>query len=134
MTPTKIYYVEDDHDDAQLLTEAFASVGYDITVFPTPIELFYQLHAEEILPTLIILDINLPLMNGIEALRLLKAEAKFSRIPVALLSTSPHHNRLLDDKNLYFLKPSQYHEYEHVVARLLEYSGGLSFVNGNVSE
>jgi CheY-like chemotaxis protein len=131
MNPTKIYYVEDDPDDAALLTEAFAGYGYDITIFPNPVELFHQLHAEELLPTLIILDINLPLMNGIEALRLLKAEPKFVRIPVALLSTNSRKDSLIDDKNLYFIKPSQFHDYEKIVARLLAYSQGELQVNGS---
>jgi DNA-binding response OmpR family regulator len=123
MSPTRIYYVEDDRDDADLLTEAFSAHGYDIIVYPNPIELFHQLHADEILPTLIILDINLPLMDGAEALRLLKAEPKFRRIPVALLSTNPKAMAFTDEKNLYFLKPSQFHEYEAIVARMLEYAG-----------
>jgi CheY-like chemotaxis protein len=132
MNPTKIYYVEDDLDDAALLTEAFAGRGYGIVVFPNPVELFHQLHADELLPTLIILDINLPLMNGIEALRLLKSEPKFMRIPVALLSTNTRN--LDDDKSLYFIKPSQFHEYERIVARLLAYSQGdspLNFISPN---
>jgi CheY-like chemotaxis protein len=131
MNPTKIYYVEDDPDDASLLTEAFAGHGYDIVVFPNPVELFHQLHADELLPTLIILDINLPLMNGIEALRLLKAEPKFMRIPVALLSTNSRRDSLVDDKDLYFIKPSQFHDYEKIVARLLAYSQGDRPVNGS---
>jgi CheY-like chemotaxis protein len=129
MNPTKIYYVEDDLDDAALLTEAFAGHGYEITIFPNPVELFHQLHADELLPTLIILDINLPLMNGLEALRLLKAEPKFVRIPVALLSTNPRRDSLVDEKDLYFIKPSQFHDYEKIVARLLAYSQGDLPVN-----
>ncbi|TCJ14537.1 response regulator [Flaviaesturariibacter flavus] len=123
MNPTKIYYVEDDRDDAELLTDAFAGVGYGITVFPNPVELFHALHADEFLPTLIILDINLPVMDGIEALHLLKVEPKFKRIPVALLSTTPASaTGKVDERQLVFLKPTEYHEYEKIVTRLLSLS------------
>ncbi|GAA4328104.1 response regulator [Flaviaesturariibacter amylovorans] len=121
MAGTKIYYVEDDRDDAEIVAEAFAGHGYEIHVFNNPVELFHQLHLDEFLPTLIILDINLPLMNGLEALQLLKAEPKFSRIPVSLLSTSEP-GVGFDGKDLYFLKPTQYHDYEKIVTRLLEHS------------
>ncbi|RYZ23741.1 MAG: response regulator [Chitinophagaceae bacterium] len=126
MNPTRIYYVEDDGDDAELLAGAFAGHGYDITIFPNPVELFHQLHADELLPTLIILDINLPLMNGLEALRLLKAEPKFGRIPVALLSTTPQPDALPPGKELHFLKPTEYHAYERIVTRLLAHAAPSS--------
>ncbi|RYY83987.1 MAG: response regulator [Chitinophagaceae bacterium] len=122
MSPSKIYYVEDDRDDAELLTEVFSEKGYDIRVFPNPIELFHQLHSDELLPTLIILDINLPLMDGIEALRLLKAEPKFLRIPVAILSTNPRQGSLVDEKQLYFMKPAQFADYEGIVAKMLAHA------------
>ncbi|GAB4092071.1 response regulator [Flaviaesturariibacter terrae] len=122
MSPSKIYYVEDDIDDAQLLSEVFAGKGYEIRVFPDPVELFHQLHADEILPTLIILDMNLPKMTGSEALKLLSQEPKFHRIPVAILSTNPRQGSFIDEKQLYFMKPAQFNDYDAIVARMLAYA------------
>lgn len=123
MSYTKIYYVEDDRDDAELLSEVFAERGYEIRVFPDPVELFLHLHADELLPTLIILDINLPKMNGTEALRVLQQNPKFARIPVAILSTNPRELSYLDDKQLYFVKPAQYREFDPIVTGMLEHAG-----------
>ncbi|TCZ68077.1 response regulator [Flaviaesturariibacter aridisoli] len=123
MSPSKIYYVEDDIDDAQLLSEVFSEKGYEIRIFPDPVELFHQLHADELLPTLIILDLNLPRMTGAEALRLLSQEPKFYRIPVAILSTSPRSGQSVDEKQLYFMKPAEYGDYGAIVSRLLAYAG-----------
>jgi CheY-like chemotaxis protein len=44
--------------------------------------------AGEVLPAVILLDINLPKVNGLEVLRQLKAHERFRRIPVVVLTSS----------------------------------------------
>ena len=39
-------------------------------------------------PAIILLDINMPRMNGLEFLRLIKADRKYARIPVVILTSS----------------------------------------------
>ncbi len=73
-------------------------------------------------PGLVLLDLNMPVMNGIEFLRVAKADAKLRRIPVVVLTTS----RLEADKVAsfdfsvagYLVKPVDYPQFVEVVRTL----------------
>jgi CheY-like chemotaxis protein len=70
-------------------------------------------------PSLILLDLNLPVMNGIEFLQVVKADERLRRIPVVVLTTS----RLEQDKLAsfefsvagYMVKPVDYAQFIEVV-------------------
>jgi two-component system alkaline phosphatase synthesis response regulator PhoP len=72
----------------------------------TGLEIAAQKH-----PDLIILDIMMPVMNGIEALRALKQTSGTSSIPVIMLSQKRETHSIIDAQNLgasdYILKPFQ---------------------------
>jgi CheY-like chemotaxis protein len=83
--------VEDDAGDVMLIREAFA--GHDrvneIRLARDGVEALEQLHdPEQPLPDLILLDLNLPRMDGRELLAELKSDRRLGRIPVVVLSTS----------------------------------------------
>ncbi len=93
MSPCRILIAEDDDDDYFTLEEAFASTDfYSIRIRSSNGEqLLMQLHALEAecqLPNLIILDINMPRMDGIETLKKIKLNKNLSFIPVFIYSTS----------------------------------------------
>jgi|GraSoiStandDraft_51_1057287.scaffolds.fasta_scaffold1677586_1 CheY-like chemotaxis protein len=86
-----IVYVEDDPDDRMLLQEAFESnKDYSLLTLVNGFELFnYLKHTEENkLPCAIVLDINMPVMNGIETLTILKSDNKYKNIPTVMYSTA----------------------------------------------
>jgi|ERR1043165_4159878 CheY-like chemotaxis protein len=68
-----------------------------------------QLHKDEILPGLIITDVNMPGMNGFELLEELKRDERLSHIPVYMFSTNYTPERVERAKALgakeYFVKP-----------------------------
>ena len=87
-----ILLADDDEDDHYSLQYAFAEVGYrqGLTFVYSGrevIDLLQQLLPEE-LPTLIVLDINIPGMDGIDILRYVKSELNYRHIPVVLYSTT----------------------------------------------
>jgi CheY-like chemotaxis protein len=65
------------------------------------------------LPDIILLDINMPKMNGIEFLRELRAEERFSQIKVIVMTTSAEqHDRTETDRlgiSGYLIKPMGYY-------------------------
>ena len=74
---------------------------------------------------LIITDINMPIMNGLDFLKVIKKNKKFKNIPVVIMSSS---NDYQDLKALYdlgisgcFVKPLQFSEYINKVVTLLDY-------------
>lgn len=92
MTKTlRLLLAEDDEDDRLFFTQAFAGDnGVEITACENGVELLNRLRnkpSAEAPPGVIVLDQNMPKLNGLETLRLLKADESFSAIPVIIYST-----------------------------------------------
>ena len=86
-----ILYADDDKDDLDIFEEAFKQfTSYSLMTFRNGIDLlaFIDLKAISHNIHLIISDINMPFLNGIETLRLLKSNGHSKNIPVCLYSTS----------------------------------------------
>ena len=88
-----ILYADDDQDDQQLITQAFQQYDSNIkiqSVYNGEEALHYlnNLAINEQPPCLIILDINMPKMNGKEALVRIRQSERFRSLPVVLFSTS----------------------------------------------
>lgn len=91
MTPPKRFLLIDDNPHDQLLAaEAFAELCPDcqLTVANTGPHALELLRSADDLPEVILLDVNMPGMNGFEVLEALKGDARLSLIPVVMLSTS----------------------------------------------
>jgi len=93
--PIKILLVEDNPGDVRLITEALleSKVIAAITVAKDGIEALDMLHQrppyeKEAFPDLILLDLNLPRMDGREFLEVIKKSSEFKHIPVVILTTS----------------------------------------------
>jgi len=90
----RILVADDDIDDYEYLCEVFAELNreYDIVHVSDGEKLvnylFGTLPNEELLPEIILLDINMPKMNGLEALEKIKSHPFLARIPVFIYTTS----------------------------------------------
>ena len=66
-------------------------------------------------PFLILLDINMPKMNGIELLKVMKEDDKLKTIPVVMLTTSTNDRDIIQSFHLsvagYMVKPVDYQEF-----------------------
>ncbi len=88
----EILLVEDEIDDAELLTRALLEKrpGTRVTVVRDGIEALRRVFGDggeaALTPQLIVLDLNLPGLDGMEVLRCLTADARTARIPVVVLS------------------------------------------------
>jgi CheY-like chemotaxis protein len=90
MLPEKyIIYVDDDFDDKELLQEAFAEIPeYRLITLDDGLELLQYLQNATNLPNLIILDINMPALNGRDTMKMLRADERFCEIPLVMFSTT----------------------------------------------
>lgn len=83
------------------------------------------LRKKEIVPDIIILDLNMPKLNGIEFLNILKADDALKFIPAIILTTSNYHKDVMECYKIgiagYILKPLKYEEYVDRIAKLLTY-------------
>lgn len=76
-------------------------------------------------PGIILLDLNMPRMNGIEFLKVVKADEELRRIPVIVLTTSKDEQDRVDSFNLgvtgYMVKPVDYMQFVEVVKAIYLY-------------
>ena len=121
-THSKILYVDDDSDDCIFLSESFAATGNTDLVYASDgEEAINYLNSvnHEALPSLIILDLNMPKRDGRQTLNYIKSNPNLSGIPVVILSTSE--NKI--DKEIckrlgavsYMQKPFHYDGYKDIV-------------------
>ena len=80
----KTIFVVDDSDTNLSMAEAVLEDHYRVMTMPSALKMFSFL--EKIVPDLILLDIEMPEMDGLEALKKLKAEKKWADIPVIFLT------------------------------------------------
>jgi CheY-like chemotaxis protein len=105
MNVKKIILVEDDPDDRDLFT-SFFSRRKDIELLPSVgngielINFLQSIVADEELPHLIVLDQNMPMMNGKQTLAYLKTSDRYSSIPAVVYSTYTNSNLIIECKKL----------------------------------
>ncbi|MDX8478022.1 response regulator [Mesorhizobium sp. VK24D] len=121
-----ILLVEDNPGDARLTIEALrdAKVRNELNVVQDGVEAMALLrregrYADAPRPDLILLDLNLPRMDGRQVLAEIKADENLRRIPVAVLTTSQAEKDILTSYNLhancYITKPVDLDEFVRVV-------------------
>lgn len=88
--PQRFFLIDDNPHDQILAREAFDELCPDchLTVAQDGPEALTVLGATPDLPDVILLDVNMPRMNGFEVLQALKADPRLKLIPVVMLSTS----------------------------------------------
>ena len=85
-----ILLAEDDPDDQELIRIAFSEVegNYQLQVVNDGKEALEYLKAAAQLPCLIVLDYNMPELNGAQVIQRLSADNRYRSIPKVILSTS----------------------------------------------
>lgn len=124
-----ILYAEDDFDDFDSVREALDQLAVDYEMHHAKngveaIELLQE-HPDRV-PNLIVLDLNMPIMNGKEVLQWLKENEPFKKIPVMVFTTSSRE----DDVKLcqrhdctFFRKPTLYRDLLHIGQVMLQMAG-----------
>jgi CheY-like chemotaxis protein len=87
-----IFIVDDDPDDRQLILDAFLenNPGIDYVFIESGSQLIETLEKTEVdnYPSLILLDLNMPGMLGLHALKEIRDNKNYSQIPIIVLTTS----------------------------------------------
>lgn len=121
-----LFIVDDDLDDCLLVEEAWKETGLAVdSQYAHNGEILLQTLQTQSHPHLILLDLNMPVMNGKEALLALKNNAATHSIPVVVLSTSQHEADIREVYELgasgFIHKPSSYQAFLSMMANLAEY-------------
>ncbi|RYY89006.1 MAG: response regulator [Chitinophagaceae bacterium] len=91
MSQYKLFYAEDDLDDLHIFQEALAAhPEVAVTRFADGRELLDAMEKlpDRELPCLIVLDLNMPVLDGRETLTIMRRHPRFSNIPALLFTTS----------------------------------------------
>ncbi|WP_299361798.1 response regulator [Winogradskyella sp.] len=127
MKNLNILLIEDDMIEVMKLKRASGSLNlnHNITEANNGEEALKILEEKENLPHIILLDLNMPKINGIEFLKILKADDQLKYIPTIILTTSSNQRDLLECYKIgiagYVLKPLKYEEYVSKIEKLLSY-------------
>lgn len=116
-----ILYAEDDLDDLYMVKKAFEIHDHIQVIHASNGEVAFQqlvkMLSEGLKPCLVILDINMPILNGREALAKIKGIDDLKDIPIILFSTSssPLDKQFADSYKVeMFTKPLHYQDLEKI--------------------
>jgi two-component system, response regulator len=118
----KIILVEDNIADAELIRIVVAELGFVNAVIPTNghDELFQYLDNNPVNDIgLILLDLNMPRINGIEILKKIRSSQRLQYLPVVIFTTSSNKNDIMNcydlGANAYVCKPIDYDTFNHII-------------------
>lgn len=130
-----ILLIEDDQIDRMTIQRSFKNLNIknSLDMANNGQEGLEYLRKVKEIPCLIILDINMPKMNGLEFLQIIKKHEVYKIIPVVVLTTSNDEN---DKKTCYengvagyIIKPIDYREFQEVVKTLNNYWNINQFIS-----
>jgi CheY-like chemotaxis protein len=119
-----ILYAEDDFDDFESIKEALQQITDQQLLLHAKngAEAVSYIENARILPSLVVLDLNMPVMDGKEVLQWLKAREEFKNIPVMIFTTSSRDEDVkLCQKHgcTFFRKPTLYRDLLHVAQAMI---------------
>ncbi|MEN3306447.1 MAG: hypothetical protein V7603_2649 [Micromonosporaceae bacterium] len=130
--PIEVLLVEDDPGDVLMTREAFEEhkVRNRLTVVADGVDALAYLRGQQpytdaVRPDLVLLDLNLPKVDGREVLAEIKNDESLRQIPVVVLTTSQAEEDVLRSyqlhANAYVTKPVDFEQFINVVRRIDEF-------------
>ncbi|GAA2516635.1 response regulator [Pilimelia columellifera] len=131
MRPEPILLVEDNADDIMFTIRAFRKnqVPNEIIVASDGVQALSMLLPEDgepaLSPILVLLDVKLPLVDGLEVLRRLRADPRTRTMPVVVMTTSNEERDIVESyrlgANSFVRKPVGFAEFEDAAKTLSQY-------------
>lgn len=124
-TTLNFLVIEDDEVEVLKLKKVFSTLGYRHQLFEAENGKRALEILNEKLPDIILLDLNMPKMSGLEFLKELRSQEHLKYIPAIILTTSSNHKDVLEANKIgvegYLLKPLNYKEYINTIQSIVEY-------------
>lgn len=133
--PISIMLVEDDEVDVMNVKRAFKKNEIENSLYHAVngLEALDMLRGNNLIPSpkIILLDINMPKMNGLEFLKELRSDEKLKKITVFVMTTSNDDSDKIDAYNYnvagYILKPLSFDSFVDSIKKLSDYWGIIEF-------
>ncbi|MEO6961487.1 MAG: response regulator [Puia sp.] len=120
-----ILLIDDDDDDQEIFLLAVAQVSKAVTCIALSgaVDALQKLASNEINPEIIFLDLNMPVIDGLQFLIKMKQIKRLKNIPVIIFSTSAHPATIQHSKELgasgYITKPDNFNDLAGLLTPLL---------------
>ena len=129
MNSIDILLIEDSPGDVELTRESFASGKlknslYVIMDGESALDYLFQRgpYQDHALPDIILLDLNLPVLNGYQVLERMKANPETRCIPVVVLTTTDNRREVRKcyelGANIYITKPVDYKDFTEAIRKM----------------
>jgi CheY-like chemotaxis protein len=131
--PCRVTLIEDDPDDVYLFERALdqvkAGIGREVVLETVcdGLDATYQISIEDLtnrLPDILVLDLNMPRLNGVKFLHALRATFQLSELPVVVLTTSSaepvHDEALRAGTDKVFVKPDSADALLQIAAEVID--------------
>ncbi|WP_293896310.1 response regulator [Flavobacterium sp.] len=127
-----LFYVDDDMDDLDFFEEAAKGIEVNVELFTNCDDLIANLHNAPY-PSIVFLDLNMPLKSGYALLQEIKQSQKLARLPLVVLSTAIEHSIIEECKklgaDLYIRKPTSIKE----LTNAIEFAISIKWADFNLS-
>ena len=123
----KILLVEDNQDDKDLALLAIESSGArcEVEVARDGVEALELLFGKSKLPRLVILDLKMPKVSGLEVLRQMRSDPRTKYVPVVVLTSSAEKRDLADayaaGASSYIRKPIELDDFNQIMTSICSY-------------
>jgi len=125
MRKLRILLIEDDEIERMKFSKVSSKLGNHTIIEAENGEKALDVLDQIELPNLIVLDLNMPKVNGIEFLRILKLNKVLQYIPIIVMSTSNNHSDIQKCYEIgvsgYMIKPLHYEDYQKKITNLIQY-------------
>jgi len=127
MKTLSVLLIEDDEIECIKFNRVLDAMDtrFNLTLAKNGEEALRLMQEQSALPDVIFLDLNMPKMNGMEFLKVLKNDAMLKYIPAMILTTSNNQNDILACYKIgiagYILKPLRYEDYKEKIRIAVDY-------------
>ena len=123
-----VFLIDDDKDDLEMLQEALKVIDVDHSILEAgdglqALNTLERLVSEQRLPCLIVLDINMPKLDGKQTFIAIKSDKQLRDIPVVIFSTSTNQmDRTFFERynTAYFVKPVDFSGFTTTASQMME--------------
>ena len=138
----KLIYTDDDAEDREFFAEGVRNINVpvELSVFESGMALLSHLADaghEERLPYSIVCDMKMHMLDGLDVLKLIKANPKWEKIPFFILSTSSsNHDRervIQSGAMAFYTKPSSLNELQFIIGEIIQLTSSFRKDSGTTN-
>lgn len=124
VSPRPILLVEDNPDDERLILRSLkqSRITNSIGIARDGEQALNYLATISLLPSVVLLDIKLPKIDGLEVLRTIRSTERTQLLPVVILTSSSEEQDLIESYNLgansYVRKPVEFEQFHRAISQL----------------